>query len=63
MKLKIPFIFGIDSTHGAGYIGDDVTMPHQINQAATFNTELIKIIGLFFTIILDRDQIVISCFT
>jgi beta-glucosidase len=49
-KLKIPVMYGIDSIHGAGYIDEAVLMPQQINQAATFNIHIPRIIGksLFF---------------
>ena len=32
-----PMVFGIDSVHGAIYVGGATVFPHQINQAASFN--------------------------
>ncbi|RLN55789.1 hypothetical protein BBJ29_005942 [Phytophthora kernoviae] len=40
-----PFVFGIDSTHGAGFTTGAVMFGQQINAAATFNPELVYEMG------------------
>ncbi|MCS7005786.1 MAG: glycoside hydrolase family 3 C-terminal domain-containing protein [Cytophagales bacterium] len=42
---QIPIIYGIDHVHGANYIKEGTVFPHQINQAATFDTSLARNIG------------------
>jgi beta-glucosidase len=37
-RLKIPVLYGIDAVHGANYTAGSVMFPHQINLAATFDT-------------------------
>ena len=44
-NLKIPLLYGIDSIHGANYIQEAILFPQPLNQAATFNTELVESIG------------------
>jgi beta-glucosidase len=44
-RLKIPVIYGIDSLHGANYINEATLFPHQLNQAATFNVDVVREIG------------------
>jgi len=41
-RLGIPILYGIDAVHGANYTAGSVMFPHQINMAASFNTELVK---------------------
>jgi beta-glucosidase len=41
-RLGIPVLYGIDAAHGAHYTKGSVMFPHQINLAASFNTELVK---------------------
>ncbi len=38
--MKIPVIYGVDSIHGATYIKEAVLLPHGLNRAATFNTDI-----------------------
>ena len=44
-RLGIPVIYGIDAVHGANYTAGSVMFPHQINLAATFNTENARKVG------------------
>jgi len=44
-RLKIPVLYGIDAVHGANYTAGSVMFPHQINLAATFNTENARKVG------------------
>ncbi len=44
-RLGIPLLYGIDAAHGANYTAGSVMFPHQINMAASFNTELVKEVG------------------
>lgn len=44
-RLKIPVLYGIDSIHGANYIREGTLFPQPINQAATFNKDLVFRIG------------------
>lgn len=44
-SLGIPVLYGIDNIHGANYVKGSVMFPHQIAQAATWNTALIKKVG------------------
>lgn len=44
-RLGIPILYGIDAAHGANYTAGSILFPHQINIAASFNTELAKEIG------------------
>ena len=37
-RICPPMVFGLDSVHGAIYVRGATIFPHQINQAATFNT-------------------------
>lgn len=39
-RLGIPLLYGIDAAHGANYTAGSVMFPHQINLAASFNTEM-----------------------
>jgi len=39
---SVPFIFGIDSVHGANYVYGATLFPHNLGIAATFNPELTK---------------------
>ncbi len=41
-RLGIPVLYGIDAVHGANYTAGSVLFPHEINLAATFNTDLVK---------------------
>ena len=41
-RLKIPVLYGIDAAHGANYTNGSVMFPHQINLAASFNTQSAK---------------------
>lgn len=41
-RLGIPILYGIDAAHGANYTAGSVMFPHQINLAASFNTQLVK---------------------
>lgn len=41
-RLGIPFIYGIDSIHGANYIQGATLFPQEIGMAATWNPELMK---------------------
>ncbi|MEX2602811.1 MAG: glycoside hydrolase family 3 N-terminal domain-containing protein [Gracilimonas sp.] len=38
-RLGIPIIYGIDHMHGASYLKGSTIFPHNINLAATFNTD------------------------
>jgi beta-glucosidase len=42
---KIPILFGLDTVHGANYIGGAALFPHQIGLAATFNRTHAAIAG------------------
>jgi beta-glucosidase len=42
---KIPIIYGIDSIHGASYVGNATLFPQQIGLAATFNTKHAYVTG------------------
>jgi len=44
-RLGIPVLYGIDNIHGANYVNGSVMFPHQIAVAATWNTELSKLVG------------------
>jgi beta-glucosidase len=44
-RLGIPLLYGIDAAHGANYTAGSVMFPHQINLAATFNTNLAKTVA------------------
>lgn len=44
-RLKIPVLYGMDGVHGANYTAGSIMFPHQINLAASFNTELAKQVG------------------
>lgn len=44
-RLGIPIIYGIDHMHGASYLKDATIFPHNINLAATFDTEHAKQTG------------------
>lgn len=44
-QLGIPLIYGIDAVHGANYTAGSVMTPHQINLAATFETEYARMAG------------------
>lgn len=39
-RLGIPVIYGIDSTHGAGYVNGATLFPHQISMAASWNLDM-----------------------
>lgn len=41
-RLGIPFIYGIDSIHGANYVLGATLFPQEIGMAATWNPELMK---------------------
>src|SRR5215813_6286344 len=41
-RLKIPVIYGIDTSHGAGYVQGSTLFPQEIGMAATWNPELMK---------------------
>ncbi|MCM3901494.1 MAG: glycoside hydrolase family 3 C-terminal domain-containing protein [Pyrinomonadaceae bacterium] len=41
-RLGIPFIYGIDSIHGANYVQGATLFPQEIGMAATWNPELMK---------------------
>jgi beta-glucosidase len=41
-RLGIPVLYGIDSTHGAGYVYGGTLFPHQIGMAASWNTKLVE---------------------
>ncbi|ETL84044.1 hypothetical protein L917_16080, partial [Phytophthora nicotianae] len=40
-----PVIYGLDSIHGASYVSNAVLLPHQINQGASFNPDLVYEVG------------------
>ncbi|OWZ02537.1 Glycosyl hydrolase [Phytophthora megakarya] len=40
-----PVIYGLDSIHGASYVSSAVLVPHQINQGASFNPDLVYEMG------------------
>lgn len=44
-RLKIPVLYGIDAVHGANYTSGSTMFPHQINLAATFNTDCAYKVG------------------
>jgi len=44
-RLGIPVLYGIDNIHGANYVKGSIMFPHQIAQAATWNTSLVKKVG------------------
>jgi beta-glucosidase len=39
-RLGIPIIFGMDNVHGANYTNEATILPHNLNLACSFNTEL-----------------------
>ncbi|MEZ4684835.1 MAG: glycoside hydrolase family 3 N-terminal domain-containing protein [Bacteroidia bacterium] len=41
-RLAIPVLYGIDSTHGAGYVKGATLFPHQIGMAASWDTDLVE---------------------
>ncbi|OQR99904.1 glycoside hydrolase [Achlya hypogyna] len=50
IHLKIdghPILYGLDSVHGANYVGGAVVFPQQNNAAATFNRDLVRQLGYY----------------
>ncbi len=43
--VGIPMIYGMDMIHGASYLSDGTLFPQEINMAATFQPEYVRIMG------------------
>ena len=43
--VQLPVLYGVDSVHGANYVGGATLFPQQINGAASFNRELVERMG------------------
>lgn len=45
-RLKIPVLYGLDNIHGVNYVAGTTLFPQEIGQAATWNRELVRNVGV-----------------